>query len=33
MDPYVRDQLGVIKSRMVKNIELIGKYKIEGNQN
>lgn len=30
MDPYVRDQLGMIKSRMVKNIELVGKYKIEG---
>lgn len=30
MDPFVRDQLNQIKTRMVKNIELVGKYKIEG---
>lgn len=30
MDPYIRDQVALIKNRMVKNIELVGKYKIQG---
>lgn len=30
MDPYIRDQLQMMKQRLVKNIELVGKYKLEG---
>lgn len=30
MDPYIRDQLALLKNRMVKNIELVGKFKVEG---
>lgn len=33
MDPYIRDQLALLKNRMVKNIELVGKFKVEGNNN